>query len=346
MARARSRKGAPGIREVAARAGVSLATVSRCFNSPESVQESTRRRVLTAAGELGYIRNRMAGALHSRASGSVGLVVPTIDNAIFAELIEAIATRLQQHDRTLLIAAHGYDLAQEVAIVRSLLERRIDGIALVGFDHDDVAMRMLSTRSVPVLSIWNYHGDSPLPCIGTDNRAAGREAFERLHALGHRDIACLFPDLGRNDRARDRAEGALEAAAAAGCPVPEHRRLACPYDLGAAKALALEMLRGDRPSAVLCGNDIIAQGVIYACWASGVRVPEQLSVVGVGDFRGSADIEPGLSTLRLPAVRIGREAADAIVELSDRPALDGPPRRRLLPHRWIERGSTAPPRAR
>ncbi|MGB0866945.1 MAG: LacI family DNA-binding transcriptional regulator [Granulosicoccaceae bacterium] len=341
MARIRTTKGAPGIQEVAKRAGVSLATVSRCFNYPDQVRESTRNKVQTAAAELGYIRNRMAGALHSRASGSVGLVVPTIDNAIFAELIEAITTRLQHHDRTLLIAAHGYDLAQEVSIVRSLLERRIDGVALVGFDHDEVAMRMLSMRSVPVLSVWNYQQNSAFHCIGADNRAAGREAFERLFALGHRDIACLFPAVSHNDRARDRYEGALQAAIEADCPVPERRQFDCSYDLGEAKSVALEMLSGDKPSAVLCGNDIIAQGVIYACIARGVRVPQELSVVGIGDFRGSADIEPGLSTVRLPAKRIGTEAADTIVELSEQPLTDARPQRKLLEHRWVERGSTA-----
>lgn len=341
MGRSRTPKGAPGILEVAKRAGVSLATVSRCFNNPEQVRESTRTRVETAAADLGYIRNRMAGALHSRFSGSVGLVVPTIDNAIFAELIEAFATRLQQHDRTLLIAAHGYDLGQEVSIVRSLLERRIDGIALVGFDHDEVAMRMLSTRSVPVLSIWNYHKNSKLPCIGADNRAAGREAYERLHALGHTDIACLFPAIGHNDRARDRCDGALQAAVDVDCPVPLSRQLSCPYDLGEAKAVAMQMLAGNRPSAVLCGNDIIAQGVIYACLAKGVKVPSELSVVGIGDFRGSADIEPGLSTIRMPAKQIGTGAADAIVELSEQLPVAAVPLRKLLSHRWIERGSTA-----
>jgi len=256
-------------------------------------------------------------------------------------LIEAFANRLQAHDRTLLIASHSYDLAQEVSIVRSLLERRIDGVALVGFDHDEVAMRMLAVQSVPVLSIWNYQRNSALPCVGADNRAAGREAYERLFALGHRDIAFLFPAVGHNDRARDRCDGALAVAEALGAPVPASRLLECPYDLGEAKARAIAMLSGSRPSAVLCGNDIIAQGVIYACHAVGVRVPEQLSVVGIGDFRGSAHIEPGLSTVRMPARQIGVEAADAVVHLSEHGQVGPLPQRRLLSHRWVERGSTA-----
>ena len=139
----RSRKGAPGIIEVAKRAGVSPATVSRFYNEPDIVRPPTRKRIETAAQELGYVRDRMAGTLHNRFSGTFGLIVPTIDNAIFSEMIEAFSAHLQIHDRTMLIAAHQYDLDMEARIVRSLLERRIDGIGLVGFDHKDVPLNML-----------------------------------------------------------------------------------------------------------------------------------------------------------------------------------------------------------
>lgn len=342
MRRPRSRKGAPGIVEVARRAGVSPATVSRCFNLPDQVKAQTKQRVAQAAEELGYIRNRAAGTLHSRDSGSIGLVVPTIDNAIFSELVDAFAKRLREHDRTLLIATHDYDLELEVAIVRSLLERRIDGVALVGFDHSDVALRMLETQAVPVLSIWNYREDAPLPCIGTDNFAAGRRVAQHLIDLGHRDIAYLFPADDGNDRARDRRRGAIQAAMDADMAPPDYRLIECPYDIGLAKARALEMLKASPPSAIVAGNDVIAQGVLYACHALGITVPDEVSVAGIGDFRGSAAIEPRLSTVRLPARTIGRTAADAMVTLRSAFSFREPIRQ-AVPFEWIERDSTAPP---
>ena len=342
--RLRSRKGAPGIIEVALRAGVSPATVSRVYNAPEIVKGPTRKRVEQAAADLGYIRNRLAGTLHNRFSGAVGLVVPTIDNAIFAEMIEAFASRLQRHDRTMLIAAHGYDLALETSIVRSLLERRIDGVVLVGFDHDDVPLNMLAQRDVPVISIWNFSEQSSLPCIGADNHEAGATVTRHLIALGHRDLAFLFPETRSNDRARGRMEGALEAAKAAGIKVPARRIHACPYDIGEAKTLAAKLLKERRPTAVVCGNDVIAHGVLYASQALGLAVPEQLSVVGIGDFRGSAHMEPGLTTVRIPARQIGRLAADAIVEMSEtRQPPD--PARRAIEISFVERSSTGPPPA-
>lgn len=202
MKRSRSRKGAPGIIDVAARANVSPATVSRFFNEPNVVKEPTRQRIREAADELGYIRDRLAGALLSRFSGTIGLVVPTIDNAIFAELIQAFSARLQHHERTMLIASHGYDLGKEVPIVRSLLERRIDGVVLVGLDHERVPLNMLAQRGVPVISVWNYRADSDIPCIGADNFKAGAMAAGKLVDGGYSDVMFLFPDTAHNDRAR------------------------------------------------------------------------------------------------------------------------------------------------
>jgi len=335
----KSRKGAPGLIEVAARAGVSPATVSRYFNTPEVVKPGTRSKIAAAATDLGYIRDRMAGSLHNRFSGTIGLIVPTIDNAIFAEFIEAFGGRLQERDRTMLIASHGYDLKLEVAIVRSLLERRIDGVVVIGFDHESIPLEMLEKRNVPVISAWNYRADSPLPCVGADNYAAGASVTRHLLDLGHRDIAFLFPETELNDRARDRLRGAIDSATDEGVRPTKHRLRVAPYDIGGAKEVGRSLMRTAAPSAVVCGNDVIAQGVIYACQSMDVKIPDDISIIGIGDFRGSAHMEPGLTTLRLPARQIGRRAADMILEMSltgSQPAIT----RRSLDTTLIERGST------
>ncbi|MEE9321182.1 MAG: substrate-binding domain-containing protein [Granulosicoccus sp.] len=314
--RPRSRKGAPGIVDVAQRAGVSPATVSRFYNSPKMLRGQTRQRISKAAVELGYIRNRMAGALHSRFSGTIGLVVPTINNAIFAELIEAFSSQLQKHDCNMLIASHNYDLDLEVSIVRSLLERRIDGVALVGHDHSTAALEMLKVRDVPVIALWNYRGKSSIPCIGADNAAAAATVTQHLIDLGHTDIALLFPNTESNDRARDRKQAALAVMQASKIVVAAHRVLLCPYSIEVAKDIATQLIRDDKPTAIVCGNDIIAHGVIYAAHACKLKLPDDLSIVGIGDFTGSGQIEPGLTTVRLPARRIGQLAADTIVKMS------------------------------
>ena len=345
MKRQRTRKGAPGIVEVAQRAGVSPATVSRFFNSPDIVRGPTRKRIEKAAADLGYIRDRMAGTLHNRFSGTIGLVVPTIDNAIFSELIEAFAARLREHDRTMLIASHGYNLSLEVEIVRSLLERRIDGVALIGFDHEAVPLEMLALRNVPVLAIWNFDKNSNITCVGSDNFDAGFQVTKYLMDHGHKDIALLFPETKFNDRARDRLNGALSALGKSEGQMPLNRILATSYDLGDAKNTAVELLQSDPPTALVCGNDVIAQGATFACQKLGLQIPQDMSIIGIGDFRGSAHMEPALTTLRLPAKQIGEISADKLCQ--EFPSTHGgTPERILVPTRLIERASVSHPRNR
>lgn len=339
MIRSRSRKGAPGIVEVAARASVSIATVSRAFNTPQIVGADTRRRIEIAARELGYQQDLTSGTLGSGFSGTIGMIVPTVDNAIFSEMVESFSRRLNEQGRTMLIATHGYDLSLEVPIVRALIRRKIDGVVLIGLDHLDVSISMLRDRSIPVLAIWNYDPEATLSCIGADNREVGACAMDHLLDLGHLDIALMFPETALNDRARYRFNGALEAASRRGAKIPPDRILDCPYDIGAAKSVATRLLAQDSPSAILCGNDVIAQGVLYACHAAHIAVPGRVSVMGIGDFAGSAHIEPGLTTIRIPARRIGAMAADNIVEAS-RQDFDSTPIITKVDFSLINRSST------
>lgn len=334
----RSRKGAPGIIEVAKRADVSPATVSRFYNNPDMVKKPTRLRIERAAQELGYIRDRMAGALHNRFTGTIGIIVPTIDNAIFAELIQAFAARLATHDRTMLIASHDFDLRKEVSIMRSLLERRIDGVAMIGLDHNPVALEMLKTRNVPVVTIWNYRADSEFSCIGADNFEGARKVALHLKKYGHDDVALVFPPTQSNDRAKDRFRGALDGLGITEEELPKNRNVVSLYDIGAAKQAVEELLQNDRPSAIICGNDIIAQGALFACQGLGLKVPNDISIIGIGDFRGSAHMEPSLTTLRLPARRIGELTADL---LTDENFSQHDIRRIAVDSELIERGSVS-----
>lgn len=341
MARRLLRKSIPGIVDVAKHAGVSPATVSRYFNSPEVVRYETRKRIETAIEALDYVPNGAARSLNRGASGTIGLIVPTIDNAIFAELAQAFSTALFRHSRTMLIAAHGYDLAREGILVESLLEHRVDALAVVGLKHEDSTFEILDKRDVPAVMLWNYRDRQSLPCVGVDNREVGRVATEHLLDLDHRDILFLFAEMRGNDRAADRRSGALSAMAAAGLEVPRARRAITPYDVQAAKELAVKALTATpRPTAIFSGNDVIALGVLFAAMSLGIKIPDELSVIGIGDFRGSSAVEPGLTTVRIPARRIGRRGAEILIEMLEWPSVDTRPDERL-PVEVLQRGSTA-----
>lgn len=300
---------------VAKAAKVSISTVSRSFNHPEKVHPATRKKIDTAVRRLGYIRNRAAQTMHGIRSGTIGLIVPTIDHAIFSELIEAFAQAVETQGFSMLLAPHGYDLEREYAAVRKFLEHRVDGIALVGQDHTEATYQLLDRNKTPAISIWNYDAASRLSCVGADNVQAGALAAQCLLDHGHRDIAVIFPPLADNDRAQGRHTGAHTVLAAAGIDLRQTfgRVIESTYSISEAKQNVLSLLQHvPQPTALLCGNDVLAVGAIYAVQSMGLRVPDDISVIGIGDFKGSEEMYPPLTTVRLPARLIGQRAGEQL----------------------------------
>ena len=291
---------------VARRAQVSISTVSRSFNHPELVNPTTRKKIDAAVRKLGYIRNRAAQTMHGIRSGTIGLVVPTIDHTIFAEVIQAFAQSVEAQGFSILVASHGYNLEREYAAVRKFLEHRVDGVALIGLDHSKETYQLLESNETPALSIWNYDANSRLPCIGADNFLAGKLAAQCLLDHGHRKIGLVFPPLADNDRARDRMNGAVDTLAACCVEVPTVWNIKSLYSLSEAKQAVAGILQsGDRPTALLCGNDVLAVGACYAAHDIGVHLPNDISIIGIGDFKGSEEMSPALTTVRVPAKEIG-----------------------------------------
>jgi LacI family transcriptional regulator len=326
---------------VAKAANVSISTVSRSFNHPDLVKPATRRKIDKAVKRLGYIRNRAAQAMHGRRSGTIGLVVPTIDHAIFAEVVQAFSDALDEEGFTILMATHGFDLAREYAVMRKLFEHRVDGVALIGMDHSEATYQLIQQQDIPSLAIWNYDEHSVISCVGVQNFAAGEMAAQHLLVQGHRDIGLIFPDTSENDRARHRLVGAQRVLTAQGVTVRPEWQIEAPYSVAEAKRACLDLLSlRARPSAILCGNDVIAQGAIFAAHRLGLRVPQDISVIGIGDFPGSAEMEPPLTTIRIPAKRLGRSAAKLLAKnvISDEKGVF----RQKLDLQLLVRGTTAP----
>ncbi len=327
---------------VAREADVSPATVSRAFNHPELVRPETRRRIEAAVDRVGYIRNRAARAIHGKRSGTVGLIVPTVDNAIFSRLIQSFSEALGERGFTLLLATHGYDLGRERDLLRSFLEHRVDGIGLIGLDHDDSTYGLIEARQIPAIALWNHDRNSRISCVGPENRRAGTLAAAHLVDRGHRKVGLLFPPTRGNDRALHRLAGARALLKERGVRVPKPWRIEAIYSVAAARQACVALFEsGEFPTALIAGNDVLAQGAVYAAQRCGIRVPERISVVGIGDFSGSAEMTPSLTTVRMPAARIGEAAADALLELMRSDRRDFLVRRNLELE-LVERESTAP----
>ncbi|MEL7212140.1 MAG: LacI family DNA-binding transcriptional regulator [Pseudomonadota bacterium] len=300
---------------VAKAARVSPSTVSRSFNHPELVKATTRKKIDNAVRRLGYIRNRAAQTIHGIRSGTVGLIVPTIDHTIFAELIQSFSDAIEELGFTILLASHGYDLQREYALARKMLEHRVDGMALIGTEHATETVHLLDSQKTPTVFLWNYAEHTAFPCVGSDNYRAGWLIADHIGRLQHQNVAALFPPVSGNDRAAQRLAGVQDALASHGADLADDRLLETPYSIDAAKAAILRLLaHGDMPSALICGNDVLAWGALHALGKEGVRVPQDMTVVGIGDFKGSRAFEPALTTVRIPALQIGEKAAALIAE--------------------------------
>lgn len=300
---------------VAKVAGVSPATVSRAMNHPDLVSPATRKKIEKAVRKTGYIRNRAAQTMHGRRSATLGLVVPTVNYSIFAELVQAFNDAVSELGFTLLLATHNYDLRTEYGVVRKLLEHRVDGIALIGLDHSEDTYRLFKSQNVPVIAVWSYSDTSRISSIGSDNREAGQLAARHIVSLGHRRIGFVFPPTLENDRARGRLDAAKDVLRDTGIACPDAQTVQSLYSIAHAKAACRELLQRNLSlTALVCGNDVIAQGAIAAVLELGLRIPQDISIIGIGDFVGSGDSFPALTTVRIPAQEIGTRAGQNLVQ--------------------------------
>ena len=325
--------------DVARAANVSPSTVSRSFNHPDLVKAATRKKIDAAVRKLGYIRNRAAQTIHGIRSGTIGLIVPTIDHTIFGELIQSFSEAVDKYGFTILLASHGYNLEREYDLIRKMLEHRVDGVALVGLDHSADTFELLAQQETPTLLLWNYSEVSKLSCVGSDNFQAGSLIAEHIIELGHQKIAGVFPPLGDNDRASQRFAGVQQVLESHKCSIPPEWLLQTRYSVGAAKKAVAELLeQSDKPTAIICGNDVLAWGALHALRKSELSAPSDVSIAGIGDFSGSAEFEPSLTTVRIPASNIGSKAAEVIADLitSDSSTLS----RTLFSPALIQRDST------
>ena len=326
--------------DVARVAGVSLATASRALSAPHMLKPATLARVLDAARLLGYLPHGAARALASRRTHSVGAVIPTLDNAIFASSTQALQRELGAHDYRLLLGSHEYDSAREVQVTRALLERGVDGLVLVGTDHSPELYQLLAGFGSPYVLTWSLDESGHHPCVGFNNREVGARVARYLYDLGHREFGMISGFTAHNDRARDRIVGVREALSARGVALRPERVVESSFSVQSGREALHAMLdSASAPTAVICGNDILAQGALIEAHALGIDVPSALSITGVDDMELSAHLPPGLTTMRIPTLEIGRRAAQHILA---RLAGEEVEKRVELPVELVVRGSTAP----
>lgn len=331
----------PTIREVAEAAGVSRSTASRALSGNGYAAPEVRDRVRAVAKEIGYVVDATARSLKQRTSRSVGVLVSDLRNVFYAELASGIGEEAKKHGRTLvLVDLHG-DGEGELDAAEALVASRVSGVIATPVSRH--LSEYLSRIGVPLIEVDRRFDAEGTDAVVVDNRAAARDTTERLLSAGHRRIALLI-DETEWTTGEERQRGYLDALAARRVRADDSLIVQAGWDAEEATAAARRILSlSDRPTAVFAANNVLTEGTWRAAAELGLRIPEDVSVVGFDDAPWMSMVRPGVSSRAQDAGSLGATALRALLERIDMP--DAPVRTMVLPTRFLDRGSIAAPPA-
>ncbi len=301
------------LRDVSEASGVSEMTVSRVLRNRGDVSAATRERVIAAAKALGYVPNRIAGGLASNRVNLVAVVIPSLSNLVFPEVLGGVSERLEATGLQPVVGVTNYSPEREETVLYEMLSWRPSGVILAGLEHTAAARAMLAGTGIPVVEIMDVDGDAIDSVVGISHRAAGRRMAGAIVAAGYRRIGFLGTKMPEDHRARKRLEGFEEGLAAAGIALMDREF----YSGGSALLKGREMtaaILARRPDLdfLYFSNDMIGAGGLLHCLDAGLDVPAQ---VGLAGFNG-VDLLDGLprrlATMDTHRREIGRRAADII----------------------------------
>ncbi|EJM98166.1 LacI family DNA-binding transcriptional regulator [Herbaspirillum sp. YR522] len=342
----------PSIKQVATLAGVSIATVSRLLNHPGTVSAETADRIQRSIAQLGFRPNFTGRNLRAGSSRTIGVVLPTLTNTVFAQCLQGIELAARALDYSVMFTTTEYQPAEECAAVELLLAHRVDGIILTVADAGaNATLDLLERERIPFVLTYNQLPDPqpgmpPRASVSVDNRAAACDAVRHLLAAGHRRIRMLSGRFDASDRAMQRYLGYLDAMRAGGVePMP-------PIELElhtlTAAADYQQMLAdpGLRPSALFCSNDMLAMSAMRDLRALGLRLPQDMSVMGFDGIPIGALVEPVLASVVQPSEQIGDVALRTLLALLEqrggKSAPPAGPGRQVLAHGIRSGGSVSP----
>jgi LacI family gluconate utilization system Gnt-I transcriptional repressor len=298
--------------EVAARAGVGTMTVSRVINQPELVSAALRTRIEEAIAELGYIPNRAARALVSAKSKVIVVLVPSLSNAVFTDVLAGVQDALGRDGYQILIGNTLYSDAEEEKLLGIYLQSNPDGVLLSGLTHSKQVTQMLATSKLPVVSMMDLATTPDVMSVGFSQIEAGYTMTRYLIDKGYKRIG--FMGAQRDERTLKRAEGYRRAQREAGLYDPQLEvMVGDPSSLALGSELLGRMLSVTPDcDAIFCCNDDLAQGAIFQCQRRGIAVPGKLAICGFNDLPVSAWMNPSVTTIATPRYRIGYEAAQLL----------------------------------
>lgn len=296
----------PKLEDVAARAGVSPATVSRFYNNPAVVAPSTAERIRKAVADTGYVQDLIAGGLASRRSRLVAVLVPEIAHSIFNDTIEEMVNELARDGLIVMLGLTGSDDAGMATLIDAALARRAEGVILSGAIATDAMRDQLQGRGATVIETWGLPEKPIDVAVGFSHTAVGTDIARFLANRGYRRPHIV---VGNGPRARMRRDAFVKEWNQSGRITPTESKVDIPTRFGHARAVWRQAMELDpKPDVLVCGSDLLAQGLIVEAYAAGKRVPQDVAVMGFGNLSIAGEMRPTITSVDLDGARIGREA--------------------------------------
>lgn len=315
---ARSQQRPLTLREVSEASGVSEMTVSRVLRNRGDVSEATRKKVLAAAKELGYVPNKIAGALASQRVNLVGVIIPSLSNMVFPEVMTGISEELEGTELQPVVGVTNYLPEKEERVLYEMLSWRPSGVIIAGLEHSDAARAMLHSAGIPVVEIMDTDGTPVDAMVGISHRRAGRKMAEAIVRAGYRRIGFLGTKMPLDHRARKRFEGFTQALGKAGIEIADQEF----YSGGSALAKGREMTeamlkRTPDIDFLYYSNDMIGAGGLLYLLEAGYDVPGQIGLAGFNGVELLDGLPKRLATMDACRLEIGRKAAQIIAARQD-----------------------------
>ncbi len=314
------RKSKITVRDVARRADVSESTVSRIMRNQGLVAEATRARVMESVRALGYVPNRIAGSLASLDSRLVGVVIPSLSNIVFPEVLQGINAALAGTDRQSVISVTDYDLEREEVVVRNLLAWQPAAVLIAGSTHTEATRRMLDQSGIRVVEFMETDAPPIDVAVGLSHVAAGRASAVHLLARGYRRFGYVGYGGGADFRARMRYDGFCAALAEAGLSLEGESMSDGQTSVSKGRAQTATLLNNvPGIEVIVYSNDDMAVGGFFHCLAAGIRVPEDRALFGFNGLDIGRELPRPLSTIRSNRFHIGQRSVEVILQNPVRP---------------------------
>lgn len=331
------------IYDVAREAGVSMATVSRVVNNNPNVKPQTRKKVFEAIERLGYRPNAVARGLASKKTTTVGVVIPDISNSIFSEVARGIEDIANMYHYNIILSNADKKKEKEIRVINTLLEKQVDGLLFMGGAITEEHIQAFNTSSVPVVLCATADEQRTIPSVDIDHEKAAFDAVNVLLENGHRDIAMISGTLQDPANGFARYQGYKKALEAANIPLREELVRIGNYRYESGLEVTKYFLELDnRPTAIFAATDEMAIGAIHTLQDSGLKVPEDMSVISVDNIRMASMVRPLLTTVAQPMYDIGAVAMRLLTKLMNKETKDASELSQvILPHEVLYRNSVA-----